>query len=478
MPARAARGAPVRKPAAAGARPQTAPAPPRERLAAPKAELGLTIDLTFHFSAKHPTRKGDITIKGSRDWKDIQPKDYLKAFLHKVNECCNLCDFESPMKDAKAKATKVQLLKHLNDCFARPEIVGVLTPEAMRAMYEMIAVNLFRSLPVNPIRGPLDANDSVIDDAMPHLSLVYQLVLASFICPHTADCLTRKFLYGVIGNGASLDDNERQLVKELLTKVYQRFMSLRPLIRNFMGSRFAIGDCSSDLLEFFSSVINGFNAPLKPEHVNLFRHSFNRLHSHFELYRFHEQMIECVSKMITKQPELLSEVLKYLYQHWPRAERRKQYTYLKELEYLLVNHLKQFNEENVVVAFRTLNCALYNDFSELCDQANRILTLSKVIDVIMKFQAIVYPIVFENIVKAARNHWDECVRANTLVTLQALQSINPELFKKMNDGRAGLRKTRTLQISSFQTNWLTMLDFAKANDPGIGNLVFGATSRF
>jgi hypothetical protein len=182
--------------------------------------------------------------------------------------------------------------------------------------------------------------------------------------------------------------------------------------------------------------------------------------------------------MITKQPQLLGEVLRYLCHHWPRADRRKQYTYLKELEYLLVNHVNHFNEENVVVAFRILTSALYNDFSELCDQANRIMTLSKVIDVIMKFQVLVYPIVFENIVKAARSHWDECVRANTLVTLQALQSINPELFKKMNEARGGLRKTRTLHISSFQTNWLAMLDFAKVNDPGIANLVFGVTSRF
>jgi hypothetical protein len=189
-------------------------------------------------------------------------------------------------------------------------------------------------------------------------------------------------------------------------------------------------------------------------------------------------MIECVSKMITKQPPLLSEVLRYLYQHWPRADRRKQYTYLKELEYLLVNHVNHFDEENVVVAFRILNCALYNDFSELCDQANRILTLSNVIDIIMKFGVIIYPIVFGNLVKATRHHWDECVRLNTLITLQALQSINPELFKTMNDGRAGLRKTRTLHISSFQTNWLAIVDFAKANDPVIGNLVFGATSRF
>jgi hypothetical protein len=438
----------------------------------------LTIGPTFHFSAKHPPRKGDIVIKGSRPFKDIDPKDHLKAFLHKVRECCNLCDFEAPEKDAKAKVTKTQLLKHLNDCFGQPAIANILTPEAVKAMYDMISLNLFRSLPVIPIRGPLDANDSVIDDAWPHLSLAYQLVLASFVCPHTADCLTSKFLYGIIGNGASLDDNERQMVKEVLTKIYQRYMNLRATIRNFMGSRFAIGYCSSDLLVFFSSCINGFNSPLKPEHLKLFQHSFNRLHSHFELYRFHEQMIECVSKMITKQPALLTEVFRYLYQHWPRAERRKQVTYLKELEYLLTNHIQDLAPSTVTVAFRILNCGLYSDFSDLCDQANRVVTNSKVIDIIMKFPAIIYPIIFENIVKAARLHWDETVRANTLVTLQALQSIDPALFKKMNDERAAVRKGRTMQISTFQTGWLNILEYARGTDPTIANINFGSTARF
>jgi hypothetical protein len=182
--------------------------------------------------------------------------------------------------------------------------------------------------------------------------------------------------------------------------------------------------------------------------------------------------------MITKQPQLLGEVLKYLYQHWPRAERRKQVTYLKELEYLLMNHIKDLTPENVIVAFRTLNCGLYSDFSDLCDQAMKVLTNSKVIDIIMKFPTVIYPIIFENVVKTARLHWDECVRANTLVTLQALQSIDPDLFKKMNDERSNARKGRTMQISTFQTGWLSILDSARANDPTIANINFGSTARF
>jgi hypothetical protein len=471
-------GAAAKKGAAQASRPRTAPVPAK-KIACPQSELGLTVDLTFHFSARHPTRTGDLVINGSRAFKDVPAIDHLKLFLHKVAECSKLCDFETPEKDEKAKVTKIHLLKHLIDCFREAATVEVLVLDAMKQLYQMISINLFRSMPVVPIRGPLDAHDTVIEDAWPHLSLVYQLVPATFVSPYTQECLTSKFVYGLIGNGASLDNNERQAVKDVLNGIYVRYMGLRQTIRTFMGDKFVIGQCSSDLLQFFSTCINGFNAPLKPEHVKLFRLCFNQLHSHPELWQFAEPMMECLCKFVSKQPAILTDILRYLYQHWPRSERRKQVIYLKELQTLLVNHVKELTQDHVVVAFRILNNALYSEFSDIGDQAINMLTNSKVIDVIMKYAAVIYPIIFVSVVRSAKQHWDETIRANTVIALQALQAIDPELFKKMNEERlSGGRKGRTMMLSSFQTNWLTIVDMAKAADPSITSINFGAIGQF
>jgi hypothetical protein len=107
------------------------------------------------------------------------------------------------------------------------------------------------------------------------------------------------------------------------------------------------------------------------------------------------------------------------------------------------------------------------------------LTNPKVIDVIMKHAAVIYPIIFVSVVRSAKQHWNEVIRANTVVALQGLQAIDPELFKKMNEERlSGGRKGRTMMLSSFQTTWLKIVDMAKAADPTIKSINFGSIAQF
>jgi hypothetical protein len=49
----------------------------------------------------------------------------------------------------------------------------------------------------------------------------------------------------------------------------------------------------------------------------------------------------------------------------------------------------------------------------------------------------------------------------------------------MNEERlSGERKGRTMIMSSFQTNWLKIVDLAKAADPSITSINFGPVAQF
>jgi hypothetical protein len=450
-----------------GMRPKTDNAKTRVKFAAPKGELGLTIDLTFHFSARHPTRKGDLEIKGSRHFKDVEAKDYLKLFLHKCEECSKLCDFETPEKDEKAKITKTQLLRHLNDCFSKPNVVAVLTLEAMKEFYAMLSTNLFRRLPDIPIRGPLDANDTVFDMAWPHLLLCYQLILTSITVPHTQACLTPVFLTKLIGNGLCLDDNEKAMVRDVLVAVYTRFINLRSTIRTALGCYFAEQQCSRELLQFFATCVNSFNSPLKPEHLRFFTLSLNPLHGDPKMFLYIDPLLDCLNKMIAKQPSILGDVFKYMVKHWPCGERAKQLTYLDEVKNLMLSHTKILTPDLVKLAFQVMAFGAYNESSDVCDYVLLNLTDNKVIDIILTHSALIYPLIFEQLCRTARNHWDEAIRTNTFVALQALQAIDPVIFKKMNEERGGLKKMKTTLMSTFQGNWMQVFQLAKANDNSI-----------
>jgi hypothetical protein len=183
---------------------------------------------------------------------------------------------------------------------------------------------------------------------------------------------------------------------------------------------------------------------------------------------FSDQVNECVSKLIGKQPAILSETLKYMSRHWPCADCKKQGAYLTEVQFLLISNIKELNEDHIKAAFLVINNAVDNESSEIVDRAIGLLTNSKIIDIVMKFSAVIYPIIFENLYKTAKSHWDECARENSLTALKGLQAIDPELFQKMNEERAAARQARKVAMVNFQETWLKILDGAKVQDPGIG----------
>lgn len=449
----------------------------RQKRDLPEVELGLTVDLTFHFSAGHPVRKDDISIKGSKPFNEVPVKEHIRLFDHKVNECMKLCDFSNPHKDQKAKATKTQLLKHLDSCFTQKELLKNVTPQCVKELIDMISVNIFRRLPVNPIRGPLDAHDSVIDDGWPHISLAYNCLFDSFACQYTGNFITQSFIYKLIENGTSLFDEERSRVTEILKAIYYKYMNLRAGMRKSLGFYFKMHRCSSELLQFYNICIDGFNSPLKPEHIKFFNESLNPLHSHKDLISFHQSLIACITKLIGKQGSLITDTFKYMQNHWPCSERAKQLAFLNEVEIHLVNHQLELNQENVKSAFMIIQNGAYNDNSDIVDKVVDILTNTKLVDMMIKYSSVIFPIIVESLLKSAKLHWDPTITGNAMLALTAINEMDPDVFRKVNENRMQNSKTKKLTLSTWNSKWLTILDSAKAVDPEIRNLNFDSVRK-
>lgn len=441
-------------------RPKSEPSVPKKRVRLPEIDLGLTVDLTFHFSAKHPPREGDISIKGSRNFVDLPAKDHLKAFEHKVKECSKLCDFSSPERDAKAKITKKELLKHLRDGYSLPNVVQALTKSALENFYSMILTNICRRLPVISVQGPLDARDSVIDDSWPHLSLVYSLITASFASSHVQNCITPKLLYVIVGNCMSLDDNERRTVRDVLSSIYTRFISLRLKIRYYTGEYMSQGLCSAELLEFFVVCIKGFNTPLKEDHMKFFRVSVLPLHSHSKLCLFADELNTCIAKLAEKQSQVLIETLHYMSKHWPCCDCRKQVVYVREIVFLFAKFTKEIKADHVKFAFKVIKNAL-NASVDVCNEALGALTEESMIEPLILHAGIAFPIIWETLCETVKLHWSDGIRANAYVVLQALQEVDPNVYRKMNDSRTHAEKESKLSV------WDRILTLAKERDASL-----------
>ena len=434
----------------------------------PKAELGLTVDLTFNWSAKHGHSDTDIVIKGSKSFSEVPPAEHTKLFIHKCTECKKICDFSSSDVDSKGKVTKTLLLKHLIQCFSMVGFLKMLTPELMKSFYEMVAANLFRTFPRFQSACPIDAKDSYFDQSWPHLSLVYQCLEASLNSSLTST-MTSSFIYNIVSNGVSLDSSERIAVRNFLHSFYARYMSQRIYVRRHIFGIFTMGMTSSELIDFYASVVQGFNPPLKSEHVSFFYQGLLPLFGHVNLVSFSNSLVACVSKFIEKGYILLQPTFEYLGKHWPCQDSKKQKAYLEIIRTFLVS-FDTFTDESLTYAFTLLGDAVRNDNIDVSELALDILMDDNFAAVYKLNPTIIYSVLFEKLYKAAKNHWDENIRTDAVACLQILSEIDPDTFAKLNALRKEKNAKRNAAVKSVKDTWLSVFNSAKKNDMSVKTL--------
>lgn len=442
-----------------------------EKRVVPKSEIGLNVDKTFNFSTLRSFREGkEVVIKTSRAFQGAPPKELQELFVNKCRECSVICDFSASNIDMKAKQIKTQLLIQLAGSFTIPHLVRTLNPDSMKAFFKMLSINLFRPIPPIPIYNTLDAHDSLFDQAWPHISLAYKSLTASFNCQQATNMLSQGFIYKLIENGASPDERERVAVRDILHSLYTKFMPLRDIVRESISFQFAKGVCSAEILEFFVSVVTGFNSPLNPIHVMFFHKTILPLHTLNAYPAFYRPLIQCVICFISKSGILLEPTITYILQHWPRAIRQKQSLMLKEIEELLVAFEIHVTPQMAVSVFKLIGEMCVNKNSDVAETAFDILMNPACNFMLKTHSAAVYPLIVEPLYNSAKKHWDECIRTNAFVTLQTLAEIDQATFNKVNDALRLAKTKKKAQFGVFKTNWSKIFDSASAADRSIKSI--------
>lgn len=434
-----------------------------QRRTVPKAEFGLTVDLTLHWSRKNPTREDDLVIKGSLTFQEADESNHPKLFLHKVSECAKLCDFSNHSKDSKAKATKTILLKHLIDCFNNPSFLKLVTPEMMDEFYKMVSVNIVRDLPQFNNDTPIGAIDSFYDEAWPHLQLVYKVLTASLESAQTS-VMSPSFIYKVVNNGCSPDQNERMSVRDFLHSLYSKYMNHRQTIRRCVSSVFELCRCSSELLDLYCSIVQGLTSPLKSEHVNFFYRSLLPLATLCDFNTFCDDYFNVVRAFIQKNNFLFNGTLNYVFSHWPRRDSRKQQVFLNFLVNLMKSNAS-ISDNSLILIFTKFADSITSENADIANMAmDSILDNENMFVLLREKSSIIFPLMFEKVYRTAKNHWDPDVKQNAVTVLQTMSELDKTEFDKIQNDRKAKREKNNTQSAHMKSNWLQIFETAKKND--------------
>jgi len=114
---------------------------------------------------------------------------------------------------------------------------------------------------------------------------------------------------------------------------------------------------NAEFLDIFSSIISGFNQPLKQEHLQIFEHCLIPMHRKKFVGYFRQNLINAVLSFVKRDKSLAEQAIMACLRYWPLIDPNKEIASLSEIETIL-NQLKSTEHLQVVKGFLTKRIAI------------------------------------------------------------------------------------------------------------------------
>ncbi|CAH9102966.1 unnamed protein product [Cuscuta epithymum] len=392
-------------------------------------------------SAIFPVAGGE-SIGPHMCFKDVSNGEKQGLFLSKLNLCCSVFDFSDPEKNAAEKDLKRQALIDLNDFVTSGSVK--CTESAIAAVCKMCAVNLFRDFPPkyspsHSARGEGEDEEPLFDPAWYHLQLVYDLFL-QFISLTSLDPKAAKkyvhhsFIIRLLNLFDSEDPRERECLKSVLHRLYEKFMVHRPFIRNAISNLFygfvfetQWHNGISELLEVLGSVISGFALPLKEEHKVFFSRALIPLHKPKALGMYHQQLVYCVVQFVEKEQNLASVLVAKLLRYWPVKNSQKELMFISEIEEIMeLMKVSEF-QKIMVPLFRRIGFCLNSSHFQVAERAHLLWNNDNFLNLVTLNKDVMMPIVVSALEKNNQNHWNKSILNLTQNVRKVILEMDEEL---------------------------------------------------
>ena len=415
--------------------------------------------------------------------KEKNPEKRKELLLSKLELCCHVFDFSptaqtsDPVQTAKSKQAKTSALNDLIKFTTGKQ--EFMMPDVFPSYIKMISANLFRPLapPDDPKAAPYDPEDDEprLEPGWPHIELVYALLIK--IVEHKSlnvevalQTLTVTFAERLINLFCAEDPRERDLLKTAVHRIYGRFMKLRVQIRSYFNKmllaysfgRFFFG--VAEVLEFLGCIINGFAVPLKEEHRDTLINVFLPLHRHKSMAVYHPQLAYCVSQFLSKAPDLVVHVLKYLFKYWPKSAAQKQVHLLNQVEGIVgVVEDQEFNEVAPIV-FAHLGKCIENTHFMISERALSVWNQEHMLDRMREVPDELYHLVGPSIYRNSKRHWSGVVHDANDRALQALRDVSEDLFvEHCSDEVVSAVDEQAADIARREEKWAKIQAMAESN---------------
>ncbi|KAL9882759.1 uncharacterized protein ACN427_010423 isoform 1-T3 [Glossina fuscipes fuscipes] len=362
------------------------------------------------------------------------------VFISKIRQCCVLFHFETPDIDSDGKKIKCKALKNLIHYITYGH--NVLTDAIYPEIVDMFACNIFHTLPPNEFTD-VDAKEIIFENSWTHLNLVYEVFLSflesrDFQSFFAVPYINEKFIIQLLKLFDSVNRVERQLLKIILHRIYNRCVTLREIIKREVkyvligfinGTEHLNG--INEILNFMESLIIGFAVPLKFEYKQFAIKVLVPLHKKENLPSFYEQLGACMTPLIKKEPLLCRPVIRGLLRIWPKSSARKETIYLNEIESMIeeISLLDFYRIQNHL--FRQISKCVSSPHYQVAKHALNFCRNKYVVNLIMQNCDEIMPLIAPAVNDISKHYWNKTILLLSRAVLIKFQRMNPGLFNEL-----------------------------------------------
>ncbi|KAM1037571.1 hypothetical protein ACFX15_031745 [Malus domestica] len=416
------------------------------------------------------------TIEPLPMFRDVPVSERQHLFLRKLQVCCFHFDFSDTLKTPREKEIKRQTLLELVDFIQSGS--GKITETCQEEMIKMVSVNIFRCLPpashenTGQENADPEEEELYLEPSWPHLQLVYELLLRYIVSSDTDTKVAKRyidhsFVLKLLDLFDSEDPREREYLKNILHRIYGKFMVHRPFIRKAINNIFYrfIYETErhsgiAELLEILGSIINGFALPMKEEHKLFLVRALIPLHKPKSIGVFHQQLSYCIIQFVEKDYKLADTVVRGLLKYWPVTNCQKEVLFLGELEEVLEATQAAEFQRCMVPLFRQIARCLNSSHFQVAERALFLWNNEHIVNLIAQNRNVILPIIFEALEMNIQNHWNQAVHGLTVNVRKMFLEMDAELFEECQRQRAE-REARAREVEEQrELTWKKLADAA------------------
>mmetsp|Transcript_13155 Transcript_13155/g.18074 ORF Transcript_13155/g.18074 Transcript_13155/m.18074 type:complete len:434 (-) Transcript_13155:42-1343(-) len=379
---------------------------------------------------------------------EVPPDKRLPLFVKKIRLCCEIYDFTNPNAHVQEKLLKRQTLLELVHVLEINHQRILLIYELYSEIFRLIVYNIFRPFPPRIIDPELAATATEEDEevyqepAWSHLEHVYRIFILcleseAFNAERAKPFLDRSFLVQFLQLFDSDDNQERDILKTILHRIYTRFIGYRSFIRaeithlcwNYVYEKQQFAGIAQ-LLEVLTSIISGFFAPLKNEHKLLLTKTLLPLYKGSAYRTYRTQLTHCVLQFLAKDTALIEIVFKKIIRFWPLGDSSKELLLIEDISFFLAKMGSLDFDRIYEPLFKRLNVCLRSHNVLIIEAVFGVLQNNHIFSLILSKMEPILRILFEGVYRLATDNWHNHTKNLATVTLRTFKAASPATFRE------------------------------------------------